>query len=260
MKTLTELYAEKRCVATAHRGASGLYPENTLLAMTKAVELGADLIEFDLRLTKDGIPVLLHDTTIDRTSTGTGKPGDHTLEELRQFNFSIFRSIWGERLEKPSYAAMAIPTFEDVLGALHNKVCMNIQVYDSSEEALTKICALYRKYDMFDKGFLAMSSFEAAEAVRKIDPDVEVAVLGAWSLRATEEELRRCKDFGCRFVQPPVETLKENTFDVCRELGLHANVFFSDTDAEIRELVAKGASGILTNRIDILRETIDSIR
>ena len=155
---------------------------------------------------------------------------------------------------------MAIPTFEDVLGALHNKVCMNIQVYDSSEEALTKICALYRKYDMFDKGFLAMSSFEAAEAVRKIDPDVEVAVLGAWSLRATEEELRRCKDFGCRFVQPPVETLKENTFDVCRELGLHANVFFSDTDAEIRELVAKGASGILTNRIDILRETIDSIR
>ena len=260
MKTLTELYAEKRCVATAHRGASGLYPENTLLAMTKAVELGADLIEFDLRLTKDGIPVLLHDTTIDRTSTGTGKPGDHTLAELRQFNFSIFCSIWGERLEKPSYAAMAIPTFEDVLGALHNKVCMNIQVYDSSEEALTKICALYRKYDMFDKGFLAMSSFEAAEAVRKIDPDVEVAVLGAWHLRATEEELRKCKNFGCRFVQPPVETLKENTFDVCRELGLHANVFFSDTDAEIRELVAKGASGILTNRIDILRETIDSIR
>ena len=256
---LTEIYAQKACVATAHRGASGLYPENTLLAMTKAVQFGADLIEFDLRLTADGVPVVLHDATIDRTSDGKGEPGAYTLAELRKFNFSHYRNIWGERLEFPSYAAMAIPTFEDILAALHDKVCMNIQVYDSSELSLKKICGLYRDYNMFDRGFLAMSSFEEAEAVRKIDPEVEVAVLGAWALRATTPELKRCREFGCRFVQPPIETLTDETFDVCRKLGLYANVFYADTDTQIRELVRKGAAGILTNRIDILRETLDSI-
>ena len=260
MMTLTELYATKKCVATAHRGACGLYPENTLLAMGKAIEFGADIIEFDLRLTKDGIPVLLHDRTIDRTSNGKGEPGEYTLAELREFNFSHFRSIWGERLEHPSYEKLAIPTFEDILAAFHDKVCMNIQVYDSSEHSLRTICELYRKYNMFDKGFLAMSSFEEAEVVRKIDPEVEVAVLGAWKLRATTPELKKCKEFGCRFVQPPIETLTDETFAVCRELGLYSNVFFADTDVEIRKLVKDGAAGILSNRVDLLRETLDSIR
>ncbi len=261
MKTLSELYKNTTLpVATAHRGACGLYPENTLLAMTKACNIGADLIEFDLRLTKDKVPVLLHDQTIDRTSNGKGYPADYTLAELRRFNFSHQQSIWGRRTDFPVYENLVIPTFEDILGALGKKVCMNIQVYDDSEEALKIICALFRKYDMFDRGFLAMSSFDAAQRVRNIDSEVEVAVLGAWNLRATPEELLRCKNFGCRFVQPPIETLAQNTLSYCRELGLYANVFFADTDTEIRKLVRDGAAGILSNRIDILRETLDSYR
>ena len=87
-----------------------------------------------------------------------------------------------------------------------------------------------------------------------------MAVLGAWNLRATTPELKKCKEFGCRFVQPPIETLTDETFAVCRELGLYSNVFFADTDVEIRKLVKDGAAGILSNRVDLLRETLDSIR
>lgn len=258
--SLTRLYADPaHPVAVAHRGACGLYPENTLLAMQKAVAFGADMIEFDLRLTRDGVPVLLHDRTIDRTSDGKGVPGDYTFDEIRKFNFSYFRSIWGERLPTPSYAALPIPSFEEILSALADRVCMNIQVYDDSPAALRTICTLFRRYDMFDRGFLAMSSFEAAERVRAIDPEVETAVLGAWDFRATPDEIRKCRAFGCRFIQPPVETLRPETFPLCRELGMSANVFFSDTDLEIRRLVKDGASGILSNRIDILRETFDTL-
>jgi len=193
-RTLTEIYADSsvRPAAIAHRGACGLYPENTVLAMRKAIDYGADLIEFDLRLTKDNIPVLLHDISIDRTSNGKGKPGDYTLKELQSFNFSYFRSIWGERLEEPSYEKLTIPTFEEILQDFHDQCCMNIQVYDASEVSLKKICALFRQYDMFDRGFLAMSSFEDAEQVRKIDPEMEVAVLGEWSKRATVPEIQKC--------------------------------------------------------------------
>ena len=75
---------------TAHRGASYEFPENTMLAMQKALEAGADMIEFDLRGTIENIPVVLHDKTIDRTSNGTGMPEEHTLSELKKLNFSWF--------------------------------------------------------------------------------------------------------------------------------------------------------------------------
>ena len=73
---LTALYEDwNHVIVTAHRGASGCYPENTALAMRKAVAWGADMIEFDLRTTLDGIPFILHDNSLDRTSNLPGRSG-----------------------------------------------------------------------------------------------------------------------------------------------------------------------------------------
>ena len=239
--SLTALYQELkgvRPVRIAHRGASGLYPENTLLAMDKAVKFGADMIEFDLRLTKDGIPVLQHDAVIDRNSTGKGEPGLYTLAELRKFNFSVMKGV-------PVYESMNVATFEEVLDGFRDRAAMNIQVYDTSEAGLRTICALYRNYEMFDRGFLAVGH--------------EVAILGQWDLRATPEEIRRCAEFGCRFFQPVHDHLHPDTFPVAESVGMYGNVFFSDTDVENRRLIAAGASGILTNRVDLLRETCEAL-
>jgi len=72
----------------AHRGFSGKYPENTMLAFQKAVEIGADGAELDVQLTKDGEVVIIHDETIDRTTDGKGYVVDYTYEELSKFNAS----------------------------------------------------------------------------------------------------------------------------------------------------------------------------
>lgn len=252
--SLTALYRELkgvRPVRIAHRGASGLYPENTLLAMRRAVALGADMIEFDLRLTKDGVPILQHDPVIDRNSTGKGEPGLYTLDELRTFNFSVMNG-------RPVYETMSIATFEEVLSEFRDQAAMNIQVYDTTEAGLRTICALYRKYGMFDRGFLAVGH-DVARMVRRIDPEVEVAILGQWDLRASPEEIRRCADFGCRFFQPVHDHLYPDTFSAAESAGMYGNVFFSDTDIENRSLIAAGASGILTNRVDLLRETCEAL-
>ncbi len=252
--SLTELYRELkgvRPVRIAHRGASGLYPENTLLAMRKALDLGADMIEFDLRLTKDGVPILQHDRVIDRNSTGKGEPALYTLEELRKFNFSVMKN-------EPVYESMRVATFEEVLEEFHDRVTMNIQVYVTSEPGLRTICSLYRKYEMFDRGFLAVGH-EAARMVRRIDPEVEVAILGPSDQRALPEEIRRCAEFGCRFFQPFRDFLRPETFACAEELGMYGNVFFSDTDVLNRRLIAAGAAGILTNRMDLLRETCEAL-
>ena len=72
----------------AHRGFSGKYPENTMLAFRKALEAGADGIELDVQLTKDGQVVIIHDEKVDRTTNGTGNVRDYTLEELRKLDAS----------------------------------------------------------------------------------------------------------------------------------------------------------------------------
>lgn len=260
---LTALHRNlEHVIVTAHRGASGCYPENTLLAMRKAVEWGADIIEFDVRVSKDGIPVVLHDETMNRTSDLEGRPEEFDLTGLRCGNFSYYRfgvdALSGRRLKIPAYVKMQIPTFEEVLQEFRGKVGMNIQVY-AEESALPEICRLYKAYHMQDHGFLTIASSEAYESIRKYDGKIEICFTPAWTLRGTPEGLKQCKELGCRFVQPVVEHSGPDCYRLCRELGLRANAFYADTDLNIRLLLAQGANGMLSNRADVVCDTLNEL-
>ena len=91
----------------AHRGASAYAPENTIAAYDKAVKMKADYIEIDVQRSKDGELVLIHDTTVDRTTDGSGKVGDFTFEELRSLDAGSWK---GEQ-----FAGEQIPTFDEIL-------------------------------------------------------------------------------------------------------------------------------------------------
>ena len=84
--------SEKNIYVAAHRGFSEKYPENTMAAFCAAVELGVDQIETDVQVTKDGELVIIHDSTVDRTSNGSGKVEDMTLEELRRLDFGAWKN------------------------------------------------------------------------------------------------------------------------------------------------------------------------
>jgi glycerophosphoryl diester phosphodiesterase len=249
MSSLTELYRQEGLVLTAHRGASFDDAENTLAAFDRAVKNGAHFIEFDLRMSADGVPVVLHDKTIDRTSNGTGRPEDHTLAELKKLNFSWFHH--GERHAEPLYEHLEIPTFEEVLKQFRGKACMNIQVY-ADPAGLNEICRLYLEYGMTDQGYMTIASDEVAAQVRNYSKEIEICLTPGWNERANPENLHKCADFGCRFVQPVRQTVTPETFALCRELGLRANVFFSDDPQETKELQKMGAGGVMTNRIPLL--------
>ena len=246
MRSLSELHGCKDVIFTAHRGASFADAENTLSGFRSAVEAGADMIEFDVRMSRDGVPVILHDRDVDRTSNMTGKPEDHLFSELKKGEFTFFSR--NQRLEKPLHPGESIPAFEEVLQEFHDQVCMNIQVY-ASRDGLAEICRLYLKYDMVDKGFLTIADVEDAEFVRQYSPDIEICLTPGWEERADPEKLRMCAEFGCRFVQPVWNSVTPETFQLCRDLGLCANVFFADTGDEVRRMTAMGARSFLTNRI-----------
>ena len=107
MTKLERLLKQDGLFIGAHRGFSAVYPENTLLAISEGVRLGVDVVEFDLYITKDGVPVVCHDYDLKRCSNGTGTVSQHTLAELKQLDFGIHR---GQQFE-----GLALSTVEQVL-------------------------------------------------------------------------------------------------------------------------------------------------
>ena len=153
--SLERLHKEERVLVTAHRGNSAEFPENTLLSMTEAVKAGADFIEFDLRSTSDNVPILLHDETLDRPANVPGVPEEKTLSEIKKLNASWFR--YQRRQSAPLETQIEIPTFEEILAALSDKAAMNIQMYLGNPAALKEACRLYKKYDMYDRGYMTIA-------------------------------------------------------------------------------------------------------
>jgi glycerophosphoryl diester phosphodiesterase len=127
-----------RPIIVAHRGSSGAAPENTLAAFSMAIAEGADMIELDVRMTRDFFLVVLHDQEINRTSNGEGKVWEYSLQELRAFDAGIWcgSKFKGER----------IPTLRQVMELLPPRVDLNIEMKTDGEPrqrlALEEACIL----------------------------------------------------------------------------------------------------------------------
>lgn len=114
-------------LVVSHRADWRNAPENSLQAIQNCIDMGADMVEIDLKRTKDGHLILMHDKTINRTTTGKGNPEDYTLEELRQFRL---KSGAGHKTRH------LIPTFEEVMTLCKGKIMVNVDKgYDYFEEA-----------------------------------------------------------------------------------------------------------------------------
>ena len=114
-------------LVVSHRGDWRNAPENSLQAIQNCIEMGVDMVEIDLKRTKDGHLVLMHDKTIDRTTTGKGRPEDYTLKELKEF---YLRGGAGHKTRHK------IPTFEEVMLLCKGKIMVNVDKgYEYFKEA-----------------------------------------------------------------------------------------------------------------------------
>jgi len=151
-----------------HRGICAKYPENTLVSFEAAIRLGCDLIEFDINITKDGVPVVIHDNTIDRTCVGhTGAVRDYNLDELKTFDFST--PAFADR-----FSGTQIPTLREVLtlGAMKDSLCYNIEIKDYTEECVDKTIALVREFGIADRTVIASFSTEVLLYTQKAYPEM----------------------------------------------------------------------------------------
>lgn len=146
-------------MVAAHRAAHNKYPENSLPAIQQAIDLGVDIIELDVKVTRDGVPVLMHDRTIDRTTTGSGKVEEYTLAELRALRL----------IHEGDTTDQLIPTFREAALLSKNKILIDVDLKTDQLDpilAVAKATGTGRQLVFFD------SDYEALHYIRSKNPDL----------------------------------------------------------------------------------------
>jgi len=148
-----------------HRGAKGLEPENTLRSFSKAIDLGVDMIEFDVHLTKDKKVVVIHDDKLDRTTNGKGLVKEKSLKEIKK--------LYAGKRER-------IPTLEETLDSVAKRVKVNIELKgEETAESVSKIIDEYLKNKKWPLGYFFVSSFDYQELedFKKFQPKVKLGII-----------------------------------------------------------------------------------
>jgi len=241
----------------AHRGGRGLWPENTLYAFRKAADLGADVLEMDIRQTADGVLVVLHDETVDRTTDGSGPVAALTLPRLRELDAGYRWSADGDKTHPHRGQGFAVPSLKEVFSALP-RARMNLEIKTRDATLSRPLCELIREHRMEHLVVVASFGQDAMDAFRSACPGVATA--------ATAGEARRFFRLTALFLDPLFEPRAEalqvperlGNLDVltpkfvraARRLNLKIDVWTVNEPDDMRRLIALPVDGIMTDYPD----------
>ncbi|HEY8343387.1 MAG TPA: glycerophosphodiester phosphodiesterase [Calditerricola sp.] len=233
----------------AHRGASRHAPENTLAAFRRAIADGANGLELDVQLSKDGVPIVLHDEWLGRTVRGRGWVRDHTWDELARLDAGAWFS--------PAYSGEPIPTLEDVCRLVADTaLVLNVELktqlvpQPGIEERITD---LLRRYALLPRTVISSFSFATLQTVRRIAPDATIAVLYWGELH---RPWRLAAALGAPYLHPPVAAVTPRYVQEAHRCGLRVVPYTVNSPAVAKRLVAWGVDGLITDDPGQIRRTI----
>ena len=154
----------EQILVAAHRATNPNYPENSLAAIAESIRIGVDIVEIDIRKSKDGELVIMHDKTIDRTTNGTGKVDDFTLAELKEFKLKLGNDITNEQ----------VPTFEEVLQLTKGKMLLDVDFKLEGEAAVKQTFELIEKYGMEDQILFFLYDYPETAQYQKLNKDIKI--------------------------------------------------------------------------------------
>lgn len=243
----------------SHRGANNFAPQNTLPAFKKAVELGVDGFELDVHLTKDGVPVICHNYTINATSNGKGNITEYTFDELRNFDFGSYFS--------PVYKGTKIPSVDEFLSFVETteiKV-MNIELKSPKESAesgiVEKTIDSVREHGLMD--ILLISSFDPNLLVRAKEyaPECKTGILYSpekkvsWAI--ARDPIGFAKSIKADAIHPYDMFVTKYYAERAHASGLKVNPWTVDKPKSIERLLDYGCDGIITNKPDLVRHLMN---
>jgi glycerophosphoryl diester phosphodiesterase len=219
-----------------HRGAMGYCPENTLLSFQRAVDLGADWVELDVHRSRDGVLVVIHDETLERTTNGTGWVADHTLAELQRLDAGQ-----GQR----------IPTLDDVLDwARQHGVGVDIEVKNAPPEA---VIDAVRRAGLLDKVLISSFDHPLVQRTGRLEPRLPVGLL--YAHRAIDP-VQMAHAAGASMLLPQWPYVVAEDVEAIHAAGLQVGTWATSDPAALAALVGMGVDAIATNHPDVLRQIL----
>lgn len=229
----------------AHRGFNTVAPENSLAAFGAAIGMGAVEIEFDVRFTRDGVPVVAHDSNLERVSNGSGMIENKTLAELYEYDFG---SRFSER-----FANTKIALFEEVLSKFSQHAVFNLHLKNPgdglealnyySTESMEKIVELLYKYDQ-QKHVYFMGAYSVMKCALEVAPEIS-RCMGAYP------EPWKIIDFAieykCQKAQIFLPYISQEMIDKAHANNIKCNLFYCDDPDKVQEYLNMGIDTILTN-------------
>lgn len=233
----------------AHRGASGDYPENTILAFEKAIESGVEAIELDVHKSKDGHIVVIHDEDIKRTFKGKGLVKDYTLEELKSFKCRKLRFIDNDLCK--------IPTLIEVLDLLKDKnILLNIEAktdeihYDLEEDVLN----LVRDYNMEDRVLISSFNHKCIDKFKRLDNNLKYAYL-YWDDK-NKDLPRLTNNLGNYSINISLKLVTRDIIKKAHNNNLKVYVYTVNSPDIMRKLAKLGVDGIFSDYPKLMKEAL----
>jgi glycerophosphoryl diester phosphodiesterase len=238
----------------AHRGNSSQRPENTLASFASALEVGATFVEFDVQLTRDRKIVILHDPTLDRTTTGRGPVALLTFDEVRAFSAG-HPSVFGTAYERERVPSLA-ETLEFLKGRAH--VMLEIKTESVTDDAASGVEALtlaeVRRAGMEKE--VALISFDRRALVRCREQAPEISRGHLFYRAEAGEMLNGCHEVAAEVCMPEKGALSEDLRDRAREAGIKLATWVVDDPDELRTLERFDLYGLGSNCPAVLLEAL----
>ncbi|MDA8020327.1 MAG: hypothetical protein MPN21_23050 [Thermoanaerobaculia bacterium] len=269
--TLDEFFDGSWPRVIAHRGFSAEAPENTMVAIEKAIEARADMVEFDVLLSRDGEVVLIHDETLDRTTDGRGRVADRDLASLRELDAGAW---FGANSSGERFAGERIPTLGDVLDATAGRILINVEIKteaifdlpnDSTVDEISALLATslpgrvaeeIRQRGLVDQVIVSSFDPRALDQLRRIAPEIRRASLFDPELHAGRLPRQVTREVDAFGFNVGSRHLTEAMLADAATAGLPVSVYTVDDRREMRRLLERGVRAIFTNRPDVMRRLV----
>lgn len=245
---------ENGFLPVAHRGSRELWPENTMVSFQGAVSLGYQWLETDLRLTSDGVIVCHHDSTVDRTTDGSGMVRDMSFRQVSELDAGCrFFSRSGVGSERAR-----IPALREVLESFPQT---NLIVDLKEDEVVEPLARIIREMEIARRLIVGSFSSRRLRRFRSLSPGVATSAGMAEVSRMLAQGFRNAGRMSCDLVQIPrrylgIRIVSVGTVRRCHEAGLSVHVWTVNERVGMERLIEIGVDGIITDRPDVLKDVL----
>lgn len=261
--------SDSRLLIIGHRGASAHAPENTLAAFERAFDDGADGIEFDVRLARDGVPVVVHDAMLLRTTLRQGSVESFASEELRAFDAGTWFNLLHPELARENFTHERIPTLAQVFkrfGTRARVLYVEMKCEDPAFHAplARSVVELMREHDLTARVVVKSFAYDSLREVKRLAPEIRTAVLfdRSWSrpLLAKSRIIKEAVGCGADEISLHRSLLRRSTTEAARSRGFDVLVWTVDTPFWLRRASALNLRAVFTNRPAEMRAALEELQ